>query len=215
MKKIEKIKKLDKKITEIYFQHKDKLLFHGWHHINFVRNKALMFGKNLKADPFILESTALVHDLNYIVKPNSDPKDGKQIRRDILSRTGYTKQESDWIERIINESHTANRKKNISIEAKALSDADTLFKILPTTPILFSNKCILENQIDIKKMADKIIKEQKPLLESGIYFYTKEAKQKYLRWAKINLNLWKNIQECLDDQDVKEMLAIAKKLKVL
>lgn len=210
-----KLLKLNANIHKIYLQNKGILLFHGWHHINFVRNKALMFGKNLKADLFIIESTALVHDLNYLVKSNSEPEAGKQMRQEILTKVGYTATELATIEQIIMEAHTAYRKHQLSNEAKAISDADTLFKALPITPILFANHYIIENNIDISKLAKKVITEQTALLKKGIYFYTKEAKQKYLKWAKGNLALWSNVSESLQDPDVQKLLADAKKLKVI
>jgi uncharacterized protein len=215
MNKKEKLLKLNKEIYKIYLQNKGHLLFHGWHHINFVRNKALMFGKNLKADLFIIESTALVHDLNYLVKSNSEPEVGKQMRQTILAKIGYTKTELEEIEKIILASHTAYRNKKLSNEAKSISDADTLFKALPITPILFANHYIIENKIDISKLAKKVINEQTILMKKGIYFYTKEARQKYLKWAKINLTLWSNVNESLQDKDVQNLLADAKKLKVI
>jgi len=215
MNKKDKLKKLNNEIKKIYLRRKETLLFHGWHHINFVRNKSLKFGKTLKADLFIIESTALVHDLNYIVKPNSKPEAGAQMRSQILSKAGYSEEEIDEIENIITKIDIARRKTLTSKEEMALSDADTLFKILPITPILFSNNYIIQNKIDINKIASKIIKEQKPLIKSGVYFYTKEAKQKYLKWAKTNLALWEDVNEALLDNDVKELLSLAKKLKVI
>ncbi len=215
MDKKTKLLKLNKEIYKIYLQNKGSLLFHGWHHINFVRNKALLFAKNLKADLFIIESTALVHDLNYLVKSNSEPEAGKQMRQEILAKIGYTAKELATIEQIIMEAHTAYRKRQLSDEAKAISDADTLFKALPITPILFANHYIIENNIDISKLTKKIITEQTVLLKKGIYFYTKEAKHKYLKWAKVNSALWSNVSESLQDPDVQKLLADAKKLKVI
>jgi uncharacterized protein len=107
------------------------------------------------------------------------------------------------------------RNKNISDEAKALSDADTLFKALLFTPILFASKYIEENKVDIKKLADKIISEQNQLFEKGIYFYTEVVKGKYLDWAKINFKLWSNVNESLEGPDIAEVLSIAKELKAL
>lgn len=60
-----------------------------------------------------------------------------------------------------------------------------------------------------------MVREQKPLIDMGIYFYTKSARQKYLGWAKSYVALWENIEEALADQDVEEMLAIARRLNVI
>ena len=63
-------------------------------------------------------------------------------------------------------------------------------------------------------MAEKIIKEQQHLLDNGIYFYSKSAKEKYTLWAKTNLELWKNVNKAIQDKDILEMLKLAKSLKV-
>jgi uncharacterized protein len=211
----QKINKLNAALKKLYYEKSKELLFHGWHHINFVRKKSKIFAQSINANVFIVESAALVHDLNYLAKENSHPEDGEELRKEILAECEYFNEEIKIIENIIKEEHTATRDENISDEAKALSDADTLFKALPFTPILFASKYIEENKIDIKQLADKVTSEQNQLLESGIYFYTNVAKEKYLDWAKINLNLWNNVHELLEDPDIAEVLSIAKELKVL
>lgn len=211
----QRLNKLNNNLKGLYYEKREDLLFHGWHHINFVRKKSRIFAQSINADVFIVESAALVHDLNYLVKENSNPGDGKELRKEILSDCEYSQKEIEIIERIIKEEHIVTRDENISNEAKALSDADTLFKILPFTPILFASKYIEENKIDIKKMASEITSEQNQLLEREIYFYSDIAKEKYLDWAKINLKLWKNVNESLNDPDIAEVLSIAKDLQVL
>ncbi len=52
-------------------------------------------------------------------------------------------------------------------------------------------------------------------MEAGFYFYTDVAKEMYLNWAKTNLELWSNVQSCLQDSDVNEMLRIAKESEVI
>jgi len=93
-----------------------------------------------------------------------------------------------------------------------LSDADSLFKVLPITPVVFASSYIKQNGVDIYKMADKITKEQNKLLENDIYFYTDIAKVRYLDWARLNLGLWNNIKDCLEDKDISEILTQAKEL---
>ena len=215
MKKQEQIIKLREILEKIYLERSSELLFHGWHHIIFVTNKAKIFAKSIWADIFLVESAALVHDLNYLVEQNSKPEIAKNYRKEILENTGYSSQDITRIEEIISESHTATRSENISSEWKALSDWDTLFKALPVTPILFAGKYIEECWIDIWKLTKKITSEQNNLLESWLYFYTDTAKEQYLSWAKTNLQLWNNITECLEDPDVTDMLDTAKKLWVL
>jgi uncharacterized protein len=211
----EKLNNLYKRTEKLYQENKDKLLFHGWHHIKFTLTKATGFAEAIKANVFIVKSAALVHDLNFILESNSEPEIAKDFRKEILSEIGYSLEEIEKIEGVIMESHTKTRNKNISNEGKALSDADTLFKSLPITPILFASKYITQNKVDIYKLSKKITEEQNPLMKENIYFYTDAAKEKYLKWAKDNLQLWNNVEEALGDEDIKEMLGIAKKNKIL
>ncbi|MES2314459.1 MAG: HD family phosphohydrolase [Patescibacteria group bacterium] len=202
----EKLVKLEQILKPLYVENKNKLPFHGWHHIVFVRSKAINIAGSLNINSLIIESAILVHDLNYIVKTNSEPEEGKTLRNRYLIESGYDEQEIVWIEKIINESHTKTRGLSISDEGRVLSDADTLFKALPITPIIFAGKYITENEIDISKLAQKIVNEQVPLLNEDIYFYTDFAKQNYLKWAETNIELWQNVLDCLKDEDVRELL---------
>ena len=97
----------------------------------------------------------------------------------------------------------------------ALADADALYRSLPVTPLLFTSKYIAENKVDLYTLAEKITSEQNPLMEEDAYFYTDSAKRKYARWAKDNLQLWNNVMQALEDEDVKELLQTAKELQVL
>lgn len=174
-----------------------------------MRNKAVVFAKSIEADLFLVESVALIHDLNYLVRDYSKPEEAKDYRKNILSECGYFDDEIERIEKIILESDVSTRGKNISNEGKALSDADMLFKALPTTSFLFTGKYIEQNKIDIKKLADDVVSEQQKLFDEGIYFYTDLAKKKYLKWGKAVLGLWEVTHESLEDEDVSEMLKIA------
>ena len=211
----EKNLKLFKSLEKFYLENWKELLFHGWHHIIFVRKKSLIFARDLNANEFLVEAAALTHDLNYSVKINSTPKDWEDIRNKFLIESGFSDNEIDRINEIIIEEDISTRDENISIEAKALSDADTLFKALPITPIIFSSKYITENNVDIKKLADKIISEQVPLFKKDIYFYSNLAKNKYSKWAEVDLKLWEFVKESLEDDDVIEILDIAKSQNIL
>ncbi|NCA93746.1 MAG: HD family phosphohydrolase [Sphingobacteriia bacterium] len=210
-----KIEKLSGQMQSLYMKHSEELLFHGWHHIVFVKKKAIEFAGSINADKFIVEAAALTHDLNFIVKINSEPEEGKELRHEFLSNAGFSDEEVFKIENVVMESHTGTRNENISPEGMALSDADTLFKTLPITPIIFASKYITQNKVDIYKLAQKVTSEQNPLIEKDIYFYTDYAKARYLDWAKGNLQLWNNVVEALKDEDIKEILKIAKESKVL
>lgn len=204
-----KLETLEVSLKAIYGQHQH-LLFHGWHHIWFVFRKSRVFAAEIGADEFLVQSAALVHDTNYIAEKNSKPEAGQKIREKILTENGYSQEEIECIEQIVMEADSATRNENISNEGKALSDADTLFKSLPITPILFTGKYIQENDAHIVQLAEKIVSEQGSLMEKDIYFYTPKARELYLDWAKVNLELWKNVQGSLIDEDVTEMLRLAK-----
>lgn len=210
-----KLEQLEKQLQELYLQHQKELLFHGWHHVQFIRQKALEFAQAIGADMFLVESAALTHDLNYIVKPFSDVADGTELRQQQLTAAGYNTTEIQRIEQIITESDISSRGPEISLEGKALSDADTLFKALPITPILFTSRYLEQNKVDIQKLAQKIGDDQNKLFASGIYFYTDLARGKYLQWAETNLKLWNNVQDSLQDPAVQELLENSKKLGVL
>ncbi len=202
-------------LEKLYQDRSADMLFHGWHHISFVTKKAIEFAEEFDVNVELIEAAALTHDLNYIVEVNSEPEMGKELRTKYLAEAGFTSDEIERIEGLVMEEHTATRHAEISDAAKALSDADTLFKVLPITPILFAGHFITENHIDIGRLANKVVSEQRPLMDQGIYFYTNAAKTKYLGWAEINLKLWENVKSALDDEDVKEVLSIARNLKVI
>jgi len=206
---------LAQNLEKLYEEHSADMLFHGWHHIWFVTKKAVEFARELDVDVELVEAAALTHDLNYIVEVNTEPEVGKELRAQYLATAGFSADEIVAIEQLVMEGHTATRTAGISDAAKALSDADTLFKALPVTPILLAGQFIRENNIDITRLANKVVGEQKPLMEQGIYFYTRGAKAKYLGWAEINLRLWENVGDALENKDVADMLAIAKKLGVV
>jgi hypothetical protein len=59
------------------------------------------------------------------------------------------------------------RHRHISLEAQALSDADTLFKVLPITPVVLAHRYLAENGVTLRELADKIVGEQRPVHDSG------------------------------------------------
>ncbi len=197
-------------IEALYLDHNQELVYHGWHHINFVLKKSIEFSKSINADTQLVKAAALTHDLNYLIEPNSKPESATKLRSEILSQNGYSQSQIDRIESIIMEAHTAYRTEKISPEGMALADADNVYKILPINPIMFSGKYITQNHVDIHKLAQKITSEQNPLMAKGIFFNTELAKKKYLGYAKTNLQLWNSLAESFSDPDVAEILAIAK-----
>ena len=207
-----------KNIYDLYHlpENKSKLLFHGWHHIQFVHTKAIEFARFLECDVEKVAVASLVHDLNYIFSDKFEPEAARTEIITYVTEAGYQLEYADEVASIIEDVHTAYRgSRELSDEAKALSDADTLFKAIPVTPILFTSKFITQNKYDIGKLGHKVINEQKSLMDSDTYFYTEIAKQKYLGWAKTNLDMWENVVESLDDKDVQEMLNTASELGVI
>jgi uncharacterized protein len=207
-----------KNIFDLYHlpENKSKLLFHGWHHIQFVHSKAIEFAKFLNCDVEKVAVASLVHDLNYIYSDKLEPEAARAQIIEHVQAANYPVDYANEVADLIEDSHLAYRgSRKLSEEAKALADADTLFKALPTTPILFASKFITQNKYDIEKLGHKVVDEQKPLMDSGGYFYTDLAKEKYLKWAKTNLEMWQGVLESLKDKDVKELLNTASDLGVI
>lgn len=183
-----------------------KLQFHGWHHVSFVRDKSVHFAGRNGAATDVVEVAALVHDLNYMVRRNSLPTDGAALRRKVLFVAGVSQGDIEWIERIVVEAEMRTRSRDISLEAQALSDADTLFKALPVTPVVLAHKYLQENGITLRELAYKIVGEQVGKAGDGYYFYDAQAAATYTKWAEANLSLWQCIVESLDDPCVEDLL---------
>lgn len=182
------------------------LPFHGWHHIEFVREKALEFAERNGADRSIVEIAALVHDLNYLVEPDSPARAGRQLRHRVLLAAGVAPGDRQRVEDVVQEAETCRRGADITMEAQALSDADTVYKVLPITPVMLSHRYLAETGVDLAALAKKITTEQRPLQEQGIYFYDPQAAIRYGRWASANLNLWEAIVEAVDEPAVQRLL---------
>jgi len=201
-----RLQDLENAVRKLYNSAKDHLPFHGWHHIYFVKTKAVQFANERRANPLLVAAASLVHDLNYVVRSNSTPDAGRQLRHEFLREAGFERPDIDRVEQIINEAHTATRSETISAEGAALSDADTLFKALPMTPVVFSHLYLTENGIGLRELAEKIVKEQLPLMEEGIYFYDSAVRDRYFPWAEANMRLWQEIVDSLGDPDIVDLL---------
>jgi uncharacterized protein len=183
-----------------------KLPFHGWHHVSFVRSKGAVFAKHNGSDVALVETAALVHDVNYVARRNSLAEDGRTLRMGILARAGVADAVAEHIDEIVCEAEMRTRHRDISLPAQALSDADTLFKALPVTPVMLAHKYLDENGVSLRELATKIVGEQRGVHEEGYYFYSPQAAAMYSRWATANLELWQCIVESLDDPSVAELL---------
>jgi uncharacterized protein len=197
---------VDAQVHRMCMRYAKRLPFHGWHHVSFVRAKAVQFARANGAEVSVVETAALVHDVNYLVARNSAAAAGERLRLDTLTRAGVGATTARWIDDIVIEAEMVNRGPDISLEAQALSDADTLFKALPVTPVMLSHRYLAENGITLRELADKIVGEQQAAHDAGYYFYNRDAAAAYSRWASTNLKLWQHIRESLDDHDVAELL---------
>lgn len=183
-----------------------KLTFHGWPHVSFVAKNARKFAVELKADSSIAEIAGLVHDVNYLVDARSGASEGRLLRAKILRDAGLNSESISMVENVVVTAQTHARGPNISREAMALSDADTLFKALPITPVILSPLYMKETGRSLRELAEKIVSEQVPLRDGEIYFYSESAKKRYEDWGDANLRLWRFILESLDDPSVVELV---------
>ncbi|HKS49271.1 MAG TPA: HD family phosphohydrolase [Amycolatopsis sp.] len=200
------IAKLEREVHALCQRHAKRLPFHGWHHVSFVRAKAADFARCNGANMRVVEAAALVHDVNYLNRRNSPAAAGRDLRLDLLLAAGVGPEIAEWIDRIVDEAEMADRGPDISLEAQALSDADTLFKALPITPVLLAHRYLTENAITLRELAHKIVGEQRGVHDEGYYFYNPAAAETYSRWALANLELWQCIKEAVDDPDVEDLL---------
>jgi uncharacterized protein len=183
------------------------LPFHGWHHVDFVRTKAVQFAEHNGSDVGVVETAALVHDLNYLVRRNSPASAGRGPRLRVLAAAGVPSTIAEHVDAVVCEAEMATRHRDISLAAQALSDADTLFKALPVTPVMLAHKYLAENGVSLRELAGKIVGEQRGVHDAGFYFYSAEAARAYSHWASANLELWQCIVEALDDPSVAELLS--------
>ena len=197
---------VESEVRRLCTRYAARLQFHGWHHVSFVRSKAAQFAASNGAERSVVETAALVHDVNYLVRRNSSAAIGRRLRMSVLSRAGVRPSVARWIEDIVIEAEMATRGPDISREAQALSDADTLFKALPVTPVVLAHRYLEENGVTLRELANKIVGEQQDPHDEGFYFYNPEAAATYSRWATANLALWQCIKESLDDTDVEDLL---------
>lgn len=187
------------------------LPFHGWHHVQFVRSRAVIYAEENGSDVSVVAAAALVHDLNYMVARNSTVKAGAGLRHELLSHAGVGERLIEYIEEVILQAETSSRDGNIGLEAQALSDADTVFKVLPTTPVLLAHRYMQETGQDLRTLCSDIVTDQVPLWRENIYFYNEGAKIQYASWASANLVLWECIHEALQTPEVQSLVELLEK----
>ena len=197
---------VERQVRDLCRRFAERLPFHGWHHVSFVRAKSIEFAEINGSDVSAVETAALVHDVNYIVHRNSSAADGSRLRMEILAQAGVNLLVAEWIDAIVREAEMNARHRDISLEAQALSDGDTLFKALPVTPVVLAHRYLAETGVSLRDLANKIVNEQQDVHDEGYYFYNSDAAATYTRWAATNLQLWQCIKESLDDPTVEQLL---------
>lgn len=194
-----RVKSLADDVKHLLEAQAHKLPFHGWPHTDFVRRKAVEFAAARGADVVLVEATALVHDLNYLEEPNSPPRRGRELRRKLLEACDFYADEIKRIEEIIEGAHTEYRGREVDLETACLSDADTLYKTLPITPVLYAHRYLAENGLELEELAKKIVDEQVHKHDDDYYFYDPELAEEYGHWVDVNLGLWKAIHKAMAD----------------
>jgi uncharacterized protein len=195
-----------RRVRRLYARHHTRLPFHGWHHVRFVAEKGEEFARLNGADARLVHVCGLVHDLNYLVAPDSPASAGRALRMDLLARSGAPADLAQRIDDVVCEAEMATRGPGISLEAQALSDADTLFKAVPITPVLLAHRYLTENGVSLRRLASKIIGDQQDVYDEGYYFYSPKVAARYSEWARANLRLWQCIAEALEDPCVEDLV---------
>ncbi|MCM3013226.1 hypothetical protein BLX91_10635 [Bacillus subtilis] len=102
---------------------------HDWHHVSRVADLAAYIGEKEKADLFIVETAALVHDLIDVKLPDTVRLSVSEVY-DQLVFFGVGKENADRVIHIITRMSFRDREKlakePLSIEGKAVQDADRL-----------------------------------------------------------------------------------------
>jgi uncharacterized protein len=199
-----RIEMLENLVREVYQDSRDKVPYHGWHHVSYVVKKAASFSAELDANVELVIAASLVHDLNYVASGSSD-ETGATLRQWVLTSAGFDTQSMTLIKGIVMDASTSRRNGNISNEAKALSDGDTAYKALPVAPLL-SLLYIRETGSKLKELAEKIVREQGPLMEHGIYFYSRQAHAEHINDALANLSLWRRVLDSFANEDIQFMI---------
>lgn len=195
-----------RRVKRLYARHRTRLPFHGWHHVRFVSAKGAEFARLNGSDARLVEVAGLVHDLNYLVQPNSAASAGRYLRMNLLARAGASLELARHVDDVVCEAEMSTRSRDISLEAQALSDADTLFKAVPITPVLLAHRYLSENRVSLRRLASKIIGDQQHVYDGGFYFYNPKIAARYSEWARANLRLWQCIAEALEDPCVEDLV---------
>lgn len=169
------------------------------------------FAQHLGADIPLSQAAALTHDLNHVAHKGvwTESKEGALLRKQMLTDCKIQDDLIQRIEAIIQSCEIVHRGTNLSLEGQALSDADSLFKVLPSTPILFTAGMMKQTDWSIKRIAEKVVRDQLKLIESDTYFFSDYARQNYMHLARANIYQMRDLLETLNDDDIAHMLRTA------
>jgi uncharacterized protein len=106
----------------------DEATGHDWYHIERVIRNARLIGKKEKADLFIIELAALLHDIADW-KFHKDPNAGVKLTRSWLTKLKVDKKINDqvcYIVQNISFKGGANNHRMTTVEGKVVQDADRL-----------------------------------------------------------------------------------------
>jgi hypothetical protein len=116
----------------------------------------------------------------------------------------------DWarrIEQVVIDADFVNAETSPhSPETDALADADTIFKILPVTPILFTSNWLNESGVNLCDLAAGIMEIQHSRFLQGRLFRTRYARITYSEWAEVNFQLWAAVRDFGSSDDAKAIL---------
>jgi uncharacterized protein len=127
MNKAQQIKKIEGLVKNYFIEESTG---HDWWHSHRVRQMGLHIAKEEKADLFIVEASALLHDVGDYKFPDGDEEIGGKIIEKWLMEIDIDQKDIDRILNIVvNLSYMKSLKNNdqpFTIEAKVLNDADRL-----------------------------------------------------------------------------------------
>lgn len=102
---------------------------HDWYHIYRVWRNAKRIGRQEKADMFVVEMGALLHDIADSKFHNGDDKIGPRLAKEWLTKMKVDEKDSQQIIEIINNSYfkgVGGKNKPRTIEGQIVQDADHL-----------------------------------------------------------------------------------------
>lgn len=183
---------LHDEVRRLYRNHGAAMPFHSWAHVEFVHDTSSRFAAARGADRWLTEGAALVHDLDHLPIGGGDAVSTGRFRASMLDDCGFAGRAIAVIEAIIEESRSSTGGP-LGAEAAALCDADTIFRVLPLSPIAISHRFLTENGVSLRELAKRIVEEQRPLRERGIVFHDPRVDDRYRSWAEANLQIWAQV----------------------